>query len=355
MVRASESLGDTAAPRLDRGSVLITAPGFVDEGEAGELLRNSGLTVDHAGAHGSRRPHEVAMLAQDAVGAIVSSDPFDEAVFAASQNLRVIARLGVGTDSIDLQAATRAGVIVTITPGLNDETCADHALALLLAAIRRVIEHDASVRSGEWNRGGTLTPWNLHDKSVGVIGYGRIGRHVVARLRGFGTQIKVFDPAAGPEAELACPTLEELLAWADVVMLHAPLTPETNGLIGASELARMKRGAILVNTSRGALLDETALLAALTEGRLRAAALDVFQAEPPGNPALLQLPNVVLSPHIGGLSGEAIDAMMRKCVQQVLDVLDGRIPDGVVNGDVLSSVGHLEGEERLAGETQRDA
>lgn len=353
MRRASEPLGDAAV--LDRGSVLITAPGFdIDAGEAGELLRRYGLSVDHAGAHGNRRPHEVALLAQDAVAAIVSSDPFDEAVFAASQNLRVIARLGVGTDSIDLQAATRAGVVVTITPGLNDETCADHALALLLAVTRRVIEHDASVRRGEWNRGGALTPWDLHDKSVGVIGYGRIGRHVVARLRGFGTQIKVFDPAATPEAELEYATLEELLPWADVVMLHAPLTSETNGLIGASELARMKQGAILVNTSRGALLDETALLHALTEGRLRAAALDVFQAEPPSNPALLQLPNVVLSPHVGGLSSEAIHAMMRKCVQQVLDVLDGRIPDGVVNGDVLSGVGHAGVQERLARETQRD-
>lgn len=356
MTTAPGSLGDAAAPPLQRGIVLITAPGFdIDGGEAGDLLRNSGFSIDHAGAQGNRRPRDVALLVQDAVAAIVSSDPFDETVFAASQNLRVIARLGVGTDSIDLQAATRAGVVVTIVPGLNDETCADHALALLLAAARRVIEHDASVRRGEWNRGGTLTPWNLHDKTVGVIGYGRIGRHVVARLRGFGTQIKVFDPASPTDMELRCATLDELLACADVVMLHAPLTPETNGLIGAAQLAKMKPGAILVNTSRGALIDEAALLAALREGRLRAAALDVFQEEPPSNPALLALPNVVLSPHIGGLSSEAIHAMMSKCVQQVLDVLHGRVPDGVANADVLEGATHLAVQERPAGETQRDA
>jgi D-3-phosphoglycerate dehydrogenase len=355
MTGASGSLEDATA-LVEHGSVLVTAPGFeTDDGESGTLLRRSGLAVDHAGAQGSRKPREVAQLAKDAVAAIVSSDPFTEQVFEAARSLRVIARLGVGTDSIDLEAATRAGVVVTTTPGLNDETCADHALALLLAATRRVIEHDASVRRGEWNRGGALTPWDLHAKAVGVIGYGRIGRHVVRRLRGFGTQIKVFDPASPPDGELTCTNLDELLAWADVVMVHAPLTPHTAGMIGAAELASMRRGAILVNTSRGGLIDEQALFAALGSGHLRAAALDVFQDEPPGNPALLELPNVVLSPHVGGLSTEAIHAMMRKCVQQVLDVLAGRVPDGVVNVEALARSSRLAAQGQRAGETQSDA
>jgi phosphoglycerate dehydrogenase-like enzyme len=335
MAPVPEHLRSATVVSPERGSVLVTAPGFdVGGEETGARLRRSGLRVEHAGAHGNRQPDEVARLVRDAVAAIVSSDPFTDAVFAASPQLRVIARLGVGTDSIDLDAATRAGVVVTTTPGLNDETCADHAVALLLAATRRVVEHDASVRRGDWDRGGQLTPWDLHGKRVGVVGYGRIGRCVVRRLRGFATHIKVFDPIVRLDRELACATLGDLLAWADVVTLHAPLTTTTAGLIGAHELTSMKPGAILVNTSRGGLVDEAALLDALTSGRLRAAALDVFQDEPPSN-AWRELSNVVLSPHVGGLSTEAIDAMARRCVQQVLDLLDGKAPDGVVNSEVL--------------------
>lgn len=327
------SAADGAQPT--RGDVLVTAPGFDTDGpETGALLRAAGLAVDHAGPRGSRSPEEVAALASRAVAAIVSSDPFTAEVFTAAPDLRVIARLGVGVDSIDLDAATRAGVVVTTTPGLNDETCADHALAMLLAATRRIVEHDASVRRGEWERGGAMTPWDLHGKRVGVVGYGRIGRSVVRRLQGFGTEIRVFDPVADAGG-LACETLEQLLAWADAITLHAPLTPATVGLIGAAELAAMRAGAILVNTSRGGLVQEAPLLEALRSGRLRAAAIDVFPQEPPADPAWRELPNVVLSPHIGGLSTEAIHAMTRRCVRQVLDRLDGRTPDGVVNPAVL--------------------
>ncbi len=319
------------------GRVLVTAPGFEVDGEqTGARLSAAGLDLNHAGPRGNRAPGEVAELAADAVAAIVSSDPFTAEVFEAAGELRVIARLGVGVDSIDLDAATRAGVVVTTTPGLNDETCADHALALLLAASRRVVEHDASVRRGEWDRGGALTPWDLHHKRVGVIGYGRIGRSVVRRLQGFDADVRAFDPVAAPDPPFGCATLSELLAWADAITLHAPLTPATQHLIGAAELAAMRPGGIVVNTSRGGLVDEAALVEALTSGRLRAAALDVFADEPPSNAGLRFLSNVVLSPHIGGLSREAIDAMARRCVEQVLDVLDGRLPGGVVNPDVLA-------------------
>jgi D-3-phosphoglycerate dehydrogenase len=314
--------------------VLVTAPGFDAEGELAERLRRSGLEIHHAGPRGNRRPEEVVELAQGAIAAIASSDPFTEDVLEALPHLKVIARLGVGTDSIDLEAATRCGVVVTITPGLNAETCADHTLAMLLAVMRRVVEHDASVRRGEWNRGGALTPWDLHGKRVGVVGYGTIGRCVVRRLQGFGTEIKVFDPVVAPESPLACESVSDLLGWADVVTLHVPLTPDTRGLIGASQMAAMKADAILVNTSRGGLVDESALVEALASGRLRGAALDVFSDEPPNNQTWRKLPNVVLSPHVGGLSHESIDAMANRCVQQVLDVLEGRLPDGVVNTGV---------------------
>jgi D-3-phosphoglycerate dehydrogenase len=338
-IAGEQERADARADAQAHGRVLVTAPGFDADGEqTGARLRAAGLELHHAGPRGNRRPDEVAQLAADAVAAIVSADPFTAEVFEASPELRVIARLGVGVDSINLDAATRAGIVVTTTPGLNDETCADHTLALLLAAMRRIVEHDASVRRGEWDRGGELTPWDLHGKRVGVVGYGRIGRSVVRRLEGFGTQIRVYDPVAPPDGALVCATLEQLLAWADVVTLHVPLTPATERLIGAAQLAAMQPGAVLVNASRGGLVDEPALVEALTSGRLRAAALDVFADEPPTNAGLRCLPNIVLSPHVGGLSHEAIDAMARQCVQQVLDVLEGRLPDGVVNPDVLARI-----------------
>jgi phosphoglycerate dehydrogenase-like enzyme len=333
----SEDAAHVGPSGTDHGRVLVTAPGFdVDGEDTGARLRASSLTVDHAGARGNRSPDEVRRLTANAVAAIVSSDPFTDSVFTASPRLRVVARLGVGTDSIDLAAATRHGVVVTTTPGLNDETCADHALALLLAATRRVVEHDASMRRGEWDRGGDLTPWELHGRRVGVVGFGRIGRAVTRRLKGFGTQIRVFDPAVDAGPDLTCASLVELLAWADIVTLHVPLLPATAGLIGEAELAAMREGAILVNTSRGGLLDETAVVRALSNGRLRAAALDVFGEEPPTNPAWRRLPNVVLTPHIGGLSTDAIHTMARTCVQQVLDVLGGRVPEGMVNPEVVA-------------------
>jgi phosphoglycerate dehydrogenase-like enzyme len=327
--------GGTPGADHNQGRVLVTAPGFDTDGrETGARLRRSGLTVDNAGVRGNRRPGEVADLVRGATAVIASSDPFTKTVFEAAPDLRIIARSGVGTDSIDLEAATRSAVLVTTTPGLNDETCADHTLALLLGVVRRVVEHDSSVRRGEWDRGGSLTAWDLHGKRVGVVGFGRIGRQVVQRLEGFRTQIRIFDPAVAGH-QFSCATLAELLSWADIVTLHAPLTPETKGMIGGAELALMKPGAILVNTSRGPLVDENALLEALTSGRLAGAALDVFEQEPPMNSRWSVLSNVVLSPHIGGLSADAIERMARTCVQQVLDVLDGKVPDGVVNPDAL--------------------
>jgi phosphoglycerate dehydrogenase-like enzyme len=255
------------------------------------------------------------------VAAIVSTDPFDGSVFRAAPDLRVVARVGVGTDSIDLDAATAAGVVVTTTPGANRETAADHALAMILAALRRVVEHDASVRRGEWRRGGDLTPWDLHGTTVGLIGYGDIGRAVGRRVSGFGARVLACDPAA-PDGV----SLDALLERSDVVSLHLPLTAGTRNVIGAAELERMPAHAVLVNTSRGGLVDEPALVQALRAGAIRAAALDVFADEPQLTPGLAELPNVVLTPHIGGLSERSIALMTERATDHVLAVLAGR-PD----------------------------
>jgi phosphoglycerate dehydrogenase-like enzyme len=317
--------------------VLITWVGYDPAGErTGARLTAAGLAPRLAPKTGARTPDELGELLEDAVGAIVSTDPFDEAVLASARRLRVIARVGVGTDSVDLAAATAHGVVVTTTPGLNQETTADHAIALLLAALRRVPEHDASVRRGEWERAGGLTPWDLHGATVGLVGCGAIGRKVARRLAGFAVRLLVCDPAppaVGPWEIVDLPTL---LEHSDVVSLHLPLTAATRGLIGADSLAAMRSSAVLVNTSRGGLVDERALHAALAAGRLRAAALDVFADEPAVPPELAALPNVVLTPHIGGLSERSIARMTERATQHVLDVLRGTPdPAAVANPDVL--------------------
>jgi phosphoglycerate dehydrogenase-like enzyme len=304
-----------------------------DGEQTGARLRAAGLQIRHAPKTGARSASDMAGLAADVVAAIVSTDPFDRAVFAAAPRLRAIARVGVGTDSIDLDAATEAGVVVMTTPGANRETTADHALALILAALRRVVEHDASIRRGEWRRGGDMMPWELNRTTVGLVGYGEIGQAVARRLSGFDVALLVCDPAARGVSTVGLP---ELLRRSDVVSLHVPLSDGTAGMIGAPELGLMRPSAVLVNTSRGGLLDEAALAEALRGGRLRGAALDVFTDEPAVPCALAELPSVILTPHIGGLSERSVASMTERATSHVLDALRGA-PDtsAVANPAVL--------------------
>jgi phosphoglycerate dehydrogenase-like enzyme len=317
--------------------VLVTWIDYdADGARTGARLKAAGLEVDHVPKRGARTAGEVAALLDGAVAAIVSTDPFDGSVFSAARELRVVARVGVGSDSIDLGAASRAGVAVTVTRGANAETAADHTLALMLAALRRVLEHDSAVRVGAWPRGGPLTPWDLHGTAVGLVGYGAIGSAVARRLAGFGVTLLVADPAFRGDAHAERVELPELARRADIVSLHLPLTAATRRIVGERELALMRPGTIVVNTSRGGLIDETALAARLRDGRLRAAALDVFEDEPAVPAALTGLANVVLTPHIGGLSVASIAAMTEQATSHVLAVLGGRPdPAFLANPDVL--------------------
>jgi phosphoglycerate dehydrogenase-like enzyme len=319
-------------PALANGRVLVTWLDFdAEDPESGGLLTEAGLTLDLAPKRGERTPDEVRELAAGSVAAIVSTDPFDRAVFAGAPSLRAVCRVGVGTDSIDIDAATEAGVAVAITPGANADTTADHTVALLLAAVRRVIENDASVRGGHWERAGHLTPWDLHGKTVGLVGLGEIGRRVARRLAGFGVTLLASDPAVEPPEGIELVALDDLLRRADIISLHAPLIDATRGLLGAHELELMGPDAILVNTSRGGLVDHDALVTALADRSIRAAALDVFADEPPKSPRLLEFDQVVLSPHIGGLSDSSIQEMTRQAARNVLDILAGRTTPAIVN------------------------
>jgi phosphoglycerate dehydrogenase-like enzyme len=332
--------------RAGRGEVLVTWPDYAaDAPGVGAALREAGLSVRLAPKLGNRSPDELRELARGVVGAIVSTDPFDADVLERCPDLRVIARVGVGVDSIDLGAATACGVAVTVTPGANEATVADHAVALILAAVRRICMHDAAVRRGEWNRTGPHTAWLLTGKTVGLVGYGRTGRLVAERLRGFGVRLLASDPVAPAGDGVEGVALSELLAAADIVSLHVPLVPGTRDLIGAEQLALMPPHAVLVNTSRGGVVDEEALADALRGGRLRAAALDVFADEPPVGSPLLSLPNVTLTPHVSGLSEDSITEMTRRATASVVDVLAGRAPADLANPAVLRAPAPVGGRD----------
>ena len=316
-------------------AVTITWPDYrVETASLGGALRDVGLEPRLAPKRGARGPGELKRLLDGAVGAIVSTDPFDADVLRAAPDLRVIARVGVGTDSIDLAAATRHGVVVTVTPGANEATVAEHTIALMLALVRRICEQNASARRGEWNRTGPHVPGSLGGSTVGLVGYGRIGRLVARMLRGFDVQLLATDPTV-TDADVALVDLPELLARSDVVSLHAPLEPSTAGLIGAHELQAMRPGAVLVNTARGGMVDERALLDALRSGHLGGAALDVFVEEPPLGNELLALPNVVATAHVAGLSERSIDEMTQRATASVVDVVAGRRPTDVANPAVF--------------------
>lgn len=318
--------------------IFISWPGYQPDGETtGRLLSEAGYEIVLEPKYGARSPEELAKLASGCVGAIVSTDPFTGEVLHALSGLRVIARVGVGYDSIDRQTADDLGIAIAITPGMNAETVADHTLALMLALIRKVPAQDVSVKAGRWERIGSLTPGELPGKTVGLVGAGTIGRAVARRLSGFGVRILYHDAAVDvlPGAENAG-SLDALLEQADVVSLHLPLAEGTRHLIDETAIARMKLGAMLVNTARGAIVDQRALFRALREGRLAGAALDVFETEPPGEEALRDVPNLVCAAHMGGISHESIARMTASATRSVIEVLSGGMPDTVVNRDTMT-------------------
>lgn len=303
--------------------ILITWPRFrADDPATAGRLASAGYRVRHAPYGGSRRPEELIELLDGAVGAIVSGDPFTAAVFAASPHLRVVARTGVGLDSIDTDAAKAAGVALFTTPGLNHNACADHTMALILGLLRRLVENDAAVRRGHWDRAGRLSGGELTGARVGLIGFGRIGRAVARRLEGFEVEIRVYDPEITDAWPFPLTTLEDVMQWSDIISIHCPLTPATRNMIGSRQLASARPGLILINTARGGIVDEVALAAAIRTGRVAGAGLDVFGVEPPHDSELLRLPEVVVSPHIAGLSQKSMRLMLDQCIDNVLEFLD---------------------------------
>ena len=277
---------------------------------------------------------ELAALIPEA-DAVVACGRLDGGLIRLGTQLRVIANYGAGYDAVDVAEAARLGVPVTNIPDVTADATAELTLGLMLAVSRRIAELNLRLRreASETLFGmGVEMGRTLRGQTLGVLGLGRIGSRVAALARGFGMEVLGYcrhgaDPAVAEQVGLA-----ELLARADVLTLHCPLTAQTRGLIGREAIKQMKPGAVLINTARGAVVDHDALADALASGRLSAAGLDVFPEEPAIPARLLALPQVVLTPHIGTNTAQTRDEMARACARQILDALAGRLPEPVVNG-----------------------
>ena len=257
-----------------------------------------------------------------------------EPVIAAGGNLQVVARAGIGVDNIDLDAATRAGVAVVNAPIGNTVAAAEHTVALMLALARNVPQAYASMKDGQWQRSAFMGI-EVRNKTLGIIGLGRVGSEVARRAASFGMRLVAYDPFVAPDFAsrmgVSVMSMEELLPQADFITLHTPLTAGTNKLISTQQLAMMKPGARLINVARGELIDEDALLEALENEQLAGVALDVFTNEPPGDLPLLKHPRVVATPHLGASTQEAQREVAIEAAEQVLAVLDGQPARNTVN------------------------
>jgi D-3-phosphoglycerate dehydrogenase len=284
----------------------------------------------------------VADMLASADGVIVRLVRIGEPEFAAAPRLKVVAKHGVGLDAIDVAAATARKIQVVFTPDANANSVAEHAVMLMLALAKRIVPAARMIGEGRFGERNRHEGIELAGRTLGVIGLGRIGSRVAEIARnGFGMEVLGYDPFLPAEALRPAvrrvASLDELLEAADVISLHVPLTAETNKLFGASTLARLKPGCLIINTSRGAVIDELALAAALAAGTVAGAALDVFEKEPlPADHPLCKEPNALLTPHISSNTAESLDRMAIDAAQGVLDVLGGRRPKYLVNSDALA-------------------
>lgn len=278
----------------------------------------------------------------DASVMVIRTTDLPEQLIAQMPGLRLIVKHGAGVDNIPMPACSARGIWVANTPGgANSTAVAEGAVALMLAVLRRVREMDAVVREGRWDERWKTRLGDLTGARVGLIGFGRIAR-ACARIcgAGFGADVSAFDPLV-PAEDMAVAGVRKVdfaeLLGSDVISIHVPLTPDTRNLIGAAELARMHSGAIIVNTSRGGIIDEAALCDALRSGRIGGAGIDVFEAEPPpADHPLFSLPNIVLAPHVAGVTEGSMKGMANAVADVIDSVLAGQIPATLLNKEVLA-------------------
>jgi D-3-phosphoglycerate dehydrogenase len=305
--------------------------------EPGVILKNAGVTVDVNQKGKAFTEAELLEIIDQYDGIIVGTDPMTPYVIKQGKKLKIIAKNGVGFDNINLEAATDQNVFVTITPGAVEQTVADTTFGLIFSLARNITRGEAAIRKGEWPR---LIGINVSYKKLGVIGLGRIGKNVIMRSTGFNMKVYAYDPqpdkAFCEKYGVELVDMETLLQASDIVSIHAPLMDSTRHLINEHTLSLMQPGALLINTSRGGLVDEKALIKALREKNIAGAALDVFEKEPlEKDSPLLELENVILTPHLAGMSSDALIASGKMIAESITLAFAGQTPQHVVNKDLL--------------------
>ncbi|WP_418128006.1 hydroxyacid dehydrogenase [Variovorax sp. KK3] len=325
-------------------TVFVTAPRLAAPGAA--LLAQQGARVLYLSQ--ADDPIEVeGILAAQPVDAVISRTvALSSRAIRSCPTLKVISKHGVGVSNIDVEAASARGIPVYVTPGTNAQSVAELTLGLMFSAARRIAWMDAELRAGRWTR--AQDGVELCGRTLGLVGFGQIGQRVARVAQALGMEVVAFDPmlAGKPspvEGVTLVDSLDALLPLADVLSLHVPLNGHTRGMLGEAQFARLPHGAIVINTARGEVIDEPALVAALRDGKLAAAGLDTMAVEPlPAGSALASLPNVVLTPHVGGSTPAALDAMATGAARNVLGWLQGRPvdPSACINPQVLAHRTH---------------
>ena len=323
--------------------VLITARAFGRfSREPYEILEQAGCVIAPNPRAGQKLTEtQLLPLVPEVNALICGEDEVSARVIEAAKELKVISKFGVGVDKINMDAASAHGIAVCNTPGANSESVADMAFCLMLGIARQLPRTDTEVRQGLWQ---SIIGCEVFQKTIGIVGLGRVGRAVARRAKGFSMRVLGFDEYPDPQwaeqAGVSLVSLDTLLREADFVSLHLPAAPATRGFIGTDELARMKPTAYLINTARGEVLDEAALWTALRNGKLAGAGLDVFAQEPPEKSSpLLELPNVVLAPHVAAHTVEAINNMGIMSAQNAVKILTGQPSEWILNAALFAQGG----------------
>lgn len=284
-----------------------------------DILKKAGIEVVKNDTGGILDKAGMIALLADCDGVIVGVDPMDAEVIASAPKLKAIAKYGVGVDNIDMDAAKARGIAVSRTVGANSEAVADYAMALIMAVGRKTVTIDAHCRQGDWKK---ITTRDVSHATIGILGFGAIGRHVAKRAQGFDMTVLAHDPFWDEDYakahNITRATPEEIYAQCDIISLHLPLLPETKNMIGAAQLSAMKPDTILVNTARGGIIDESALLDALEQGKIYGAGIDAFSQEPPTDPRWTTLENVVLGSHCAASTAGAALNMGRMATENII-------------------------------------
>ena len=306
-----------------------------------ETLKKTGFKIVDMRGFGMNKPEFVDALKGASIVLCGNDLRVNESFFQSSPVLKAIAKLGVGLDTVDVKSASDRGIPVFHTPGANTQAVADHAFALMLSVSRKILACDRSLREKRWEHTKILGI-ELWQKTLGLIGLGAIGRAVAMRAKGFDMKVVAYDPfwpnAFAEQHQIEKMEVEKLLKVSDFISIHSPLTTENRGFINKQTLNLMKSTALLINTARGEIVNETDLYSALKSGVIAGAGIDVFEQEPPENSPLLELENVVLTPHTAAFTRDAIKNMSQSIADQIIEYVNGNRPKHIVNPEAWKAV-----------------